>query len=94
MKNFFIYIFLFLFIVSCQSTKDALTLKKSNADEFLVEKSPLVLPPEYGKLPTPNSGLINKNILEDKDDNIVIDEESLTSKKTQVKITHQSKKQY
>tara|TARA_Y100000741_G_scaffold93595_1_gene69492 strand:+ start:414 stop:719 length:306 start_codon:yes stop_codon:yes gene_type:complete len=83
MKNFFIYIFLFLFIVSCQSTKDALTLKKkSSADEFLVEKkSPLVLPPEYGKLPTPNSGLINENMLEDNDDNIVIDEESLTSKK-------------
>lgn len=42
-------------LAACQSAKDALTLKKKNsADEFLVEKkSPLVLPPDYGKLPTP-----------------------------------------
>ena len=44
-------------LVSCQSTKDAFTLKKKeSADEFLVEKkSPLVMPPEYGMLPMPDS---------------------------------------
>tara|TARA_B100000902_G_C26645507_1_gene591202 strand:+ start:33 stop:341 length:309 start_codon:yes stop_codon:yes gene_type:complete len=44
------------FLTSCQSAKDALTLKKKDsADEFLIEKkNPLVLPPEYGELPTPN----------------------------------------
>ena len=37
--------------------KDALTLKKKNSgDEFLVEKkNPLVMPPEYGMLPMPES---------------------------------------
>ena len=44
-----------LILTSCQASKEAFTLKKkNNADEFLVEKkSPLVLPPEYGKLPLP-----------------------------------------
>ena len=48
-------IFIIIFLQSCQSAKDALTLKKkNNSDEFLVEKkSPLVLPPDYGKLPVP-----------------------------------------
>jgi len=40
---------------ACQAAKDGLTGKKrSNADEFLVEKkNPLVLPPNFGDLPTP-----------------------------------------
>lgn len=52
-----------LILTSCQATKDTLTLKKkSSADEFLVEKkSPLVLPPEYGKLPIPAKDNINEN---------------------------------
>ena len=43
-------------LIGCQSAKDAFTLKKkNNSDEFLVEKkSPLVLPPDYGKLPVPD----------------------------------------
>ena len=56
MKKNFIFLVFFLFLVNCQSAKDALTLKKKPAsDEFLVEKkSPLVLPPDYGELPFPN----------------------------------------
>ena len=55
MKKIILIIILLNFLVACQSAKDALTLKKkSNSDEFLVEKkSPLVLPPDYGKLPLP-----------------------------------------
>ena len=50
------------FLFACQSTKDALTLKKKkSSDEFLVEKkSPLVMPPDYGKLPIPNENQIQK----------------------------------
>ena len=62
-KIIFILISLLL-LTSCQSAKDAFTLKKkSTADEFLVEKkSPLVLPPDYGKLPVPQDGQkINEN---------------------------------
>ena len=57
-----------LILTSCQSAKEALTLKKkSNADEFLVEKkSPLVLPPDYGKLPMPeNEGNIKDDSNQD-----------------------------
>jgi hypothetical protein len=35
--------------------------KKNNSDEFLVEKkSPLVMPPEYNELPTPNERKVQK----------------------------------
>ena len=44
---------LLLFLASCQSVKDGLTGKKTNnTDEFLIKKkNPLVLPPEFEKLP-------------------------------------------
>ena len=55
MKKILPLLFLIVFLSSCQSAQDAFTLKKkTSSDEFLVEKkSPLVLPPEYGKLPLP-----------------------------------------
>ena len=58
-----------LFITSCQSAKDAFTLQKKNTtDEFLVEKkSPLVLPPEFGKLPTPTNEQNNEGKSEEND---------------------------
>ena len=61
MKNFYrhiFYLFLIIFSLSgCQSVKDGLTgQKKSNSDEFLIEKkNPLVLPSEYDKLPQPTT---------------------------------------
>ena len=60
-KKFFILI-LFL-LASCQSAEEILTLqKKNNTDEFLVEKkNPLVLPPDYNKLPTPTNQNIQEN---------------------------------
>ena len=62
MKNFFYLLIIFSTLVACQSTKDALTLKKkSSSDEFLVEKkSPLVLPPKYGELPLPDEDMIKE----------------------------------
>tara|TARA_B110000444_G_scaffold228314_1_gene234027 strand:+ start:1286 stop:1588 length:303 start_codon:yes stop_codon:yes gene_type:complete len=51
-----------LCLSACKSAQDAFTLKKkSSADEFLVEKkSPLVLPPDYSKLPVPDEEKIEK----------------------------------
>ena len=45
-----------LFLFSCGGLKEGFTnQKKNNSDEFLVQKkSPLVMPPEYDKLPVPN----------------------------------------
>ena len=42
-------------VSACQSIKDGLTgQKNSNLDEFLVKKkNPLVLPPDFNKLPEP-----------------------------------------
>jgi len=63
MSKIFIIFIIIISLTSCQSAKDALTLKKKpSADEFLVEKkSPLVLPPDYGKLPMPVSVDEQKN---------------------------------
>ena len=59
MNNLFL-IFLFILIISCQSMGDAkkvLTNQKTKTtDEFLVKKKqPLELPPEFDKLPMPDS---------------------------------------
>jgi len=55
------YILLFIFLYSCggsfDSIKRGLTGEKQNsADEFLVKKKdPLILPPDYENLPTPDN---------------------------------------
>tara|TARA_Y100000389_G_C17114753_1_gene342522 strand:- start:180 stop:500 length:321 start_codon:yes stop_codon:yes gene_type:complete len=58
MKKFKVFAILMymLFFSSCSSIKEGFTnQKKNSSDEFLVEKkSPLVMPPDYGKLPIPN----------------------------------------
>ena len=56
--KFILFLFFILFILqSCQAVKDGLTSqKKKSTDEFLVEKkSPLVMPPEFDKLPLPTT---------------------------------------
>jgi hypothetical protein len=59
----FFYVILVILISGCGTIKDGLTLKKENStDEFLVEKkNPLVMPPDYGKLPEPISRDLNNN---------------------------------
>ena len=53
------YILLLVFLTSCADSFDSLKrgltgAKKSSADEFLVKKKdPLILPPDYENLPTP-----------------------------------------
>ena len=53
-------ILLFAFLTSCADTFDSVKrgltgAKKSSADEFLVKKKdPLILPPDYENLPTPD----------------------------------------
>ena len=51
-----------VFFPACGGVKDAITGKKKSAsDEFLVEKkNPLVMPPDYGKLPEPTSSQSNE----------------------------------
>ena len=93
MKKLFkntIYLIVVLFSLSaCQSVKDGLTgKKKSNSDEFLVKKkNPLVLPPEFDKLPTPKilskKELINEGDIDLK--SIITKKVIGTKKKTKIK---------
>ena len=61
MKNNFIKLiaaFIIIFLTGCNSLKEGLegSKKSKNADEFLIQKkNPLVLPPDYSKLPTPKN---------------------------------------
>jgi len=82
-KITFIFITMF-FLASCQSTKDAFTLKKkSSTDEFLVEKkNPLVLPPGYGELPVPQDGQINDDKIEDEEINVFANNDDKSSSST------------
>ena len=72
MKKVLLTIIILSFLNSCQSVSEGFTLKKkNNGEEFLVEKkNPLVLPPDYSELPTPeNINSLNKN------ENIIVNDE-------------------
>mgnify|MGYP001249527321 FL=1 len=62
-KNYF-YLILITLFTSCQSVKDGLSGKKfENSDEFLViKKNPLVLPPDFNKLPVPKEVSENSQV--------------------------------
>ena len=57
MKNFWLLISVFLFIVSCGDVGKILRNEKiKTTDEFLVKKKgPLVLPPNYEVIPKPDT---------------------------------------
>ena len=84
MKKVIILLIFSFALTSCQSAKDAFTLKKkSAADEFLVEKkSPLVMPPDYGKLPVPNENKILKENNENDDVKTMLLSDKLISNET------------
>jgi hypothetical protein len=64
MSNYkkFIILNILLMLYSCGTIKEGFTnQKKNSSDEFLVEKkSPLVMPPSYGELPTPSNDKTSK----------------------------------
>lgn len=66
-NNFIRYLILtifLLFVYGCQSLKDGLegNKKSKSSEEFLVKKKdPLVLPPDFTKLPLPNDEVDEKN---------------------------------
>tara|TARA_Y100000996_G_scaffold402892_1_gene375308 strand:- start:94 stop:408 length:315 start_codon:yes stop_codon:yes gene_type:complete len=66
--KFLIINLILIFFSGCQSVKNTLSMKKEQTvDEFLIEKkNPLVLPPEFSKLPLPKND--DETIKEQKDD--------------------------
>ena len=59
-NNIFSVLILSLFCISCSGGLEGFKLKKksSSGDEFLIQKKdPLVLPPDYSKLPNPEEDI-------------------------------------
>ena len=78
MKKFKIFIFLNLIILilsSCGTVKEGFTnQRKNSSDEFLVEKkSPLVMPPNFGELPTPGTDSKKINLKENNIKDLIAD---------------------
>ena len=70
-NNFVKYLLLMAmtyFLLGCnKDTSELFNTKKNNADQFLIEKKqPLVLPPEFNEMPTPET--LNKNIDENEEE--------------------------
>ena len=81
MKIFLCALTIIFTLTACQSAKDAFTLKKKpSGDEFLVEKkSPLVLPPNYGKLPVPQDQEINSDTKDEEIKSLISNEDKNSS---------------
>ena len=66
-RIFYVLIFLLISLNSCTSVKEGLSPNKRQGDEFLVKKkNPLVLPPDFEDLPTPNED--SKNVQKNDED--------------------------
>ena len=84
----FIISFLAIFLLGCQDVQRQLSMeKKENLDEFLIKKkNPLVLPPEFSKLPEPSTKI---NKVDDIDQEI--DLSKVLNKSENSEISNQSK---
>jgi len=83
-KNIYIII-LVLLVTSCADTFDSVKrgltgAKGDAADEFLVKKKdPLILPPDFENLPTPNEKINIKDEVSDFEKNLEISDETNSS---------------
>ena len=62
-SNIFIIFIISLFLLSCSESLKGFKLKKksTSGDEFLIQKKdPLVLPPDFSKLPNPDEDIKEK----------------------------------
>ena len=75
------YLIFILLLQSCGTLKEGFkNQKKDNSDEFLVEKkSPLIMPPDYGELPVPNSEKNEVQQQGDKIKNLIITDDGNTN---------------
>ena len=91
-KNIIYLFFVLILLGACQSVKDGLTGKKqNNSDEFLVEKkNPLVLPPEFDRLPEPRSSTKKSLNQEEVDLKKILEKDSSISKVSTIKTSQGS----
>ena len=80
-NKIFFYLIFILLLQSCGTLKEGFkNQKKDNSDEFLVEKkSPLIMPPNYGELPVPNSEKNEAQQQGDKIKNLIITDDGNTN---------------
>ena len=79
----FIAVFIIFFLTGCNSLKEGLegNRKSKNAEEFLIQKkNPLVLPPDYSKLPTPKNVSETRTIVDFNLEDILKKDSSETNK--------------
>ena len=94
-KDIFVTVILCLFTISCSGGLEGFKLKKrsTSGDEFLIQKKdPLVLPPDFSKLPSPDTETNNSNDEETqiekvfKDNNLSNIEENEPSKNSDISL--------
>jgi len=73
-----------LFLFSCTSVKDGLTLKKKgNTEQFLIEKKkPLIMPPDFDDLPQPGNLDVENERVENDSNELDLDTLIQNSKKS------------
>ena len=93
MKIVWISLGFFFLLVSCGDVGKALRNKKiKNTDEFLVKKKgPLVLPPDYERIPAPDTIVRDNDNEKNKIKKIL---KAPTQEKKLITIQHQLKNQY
>ena len=87
LKKIINIILLFAFLTSCADTFDSVKrgltgAKQKSGDEFLVEKKdPLILPPDYENLPTPDERITAREEISDFEKNLesLIEDETTSS---------------
>ena len=74
-KSLFFVTLVSLFLLSCQSVQDGLTLKKKeNTEQFLIEKKkPLIMPPDFDDLPQPDNLDVENEKAENESDDLNLD---------------------
>ena len=89
--RYILFWFLIIFSLSaCQSIKDGLTgQKKSNSDEFLIKKkNPLILPPDFNKLPEPKIlSEVEKNSEEEIDIKAILTKKTTSTSSTSASVS-------
>tara|TARA_B100001173_G_C15599053_1_gene383858 strand:- start:1 stop:324 length:324 start_codon:yes stop_codon:yes gene_type:complete len=94
-KKIILILILFNFFLGCQSLRDGLegNKKSKSAEEFLIEKkNPLVLPPDYSKLPVPKDQSLEVDENSEFDLQKVITKSSDTEKSSDDEVSKNLKK--
>ena len=87
-KNISYLSLILIALSSCQSLKDNLegNKKSKSAEEFLIQKkNPLVLPPDFSKLPIPNTTVNQEKSKQDFDLKNILEKNSISTQNNQSK---------